>query len=181
MGMRLSYLLLAQITVAASAVAQAPAHVDVPTLPARTEDVATIDGIVKAYYDVISGPAGQPRQWGRDRTLYWPGIRFFAAGAKKDGTPQVRVMTHQEYVDATNPGFAKSGFDEHEIHRTMDRIGNIAHVMSTYESRRVAGGPVTARGVNSIDLYWDGARWWITAASWDDERPGQPIPKELLP
>ncbi len=182
MTMRLSYLVLAQMAMATSAIAQAPAaHVDVPTQPARTEDVATIDGIVKAYYDVITGPAGQPRQWGRDRTLYWPGIRFFSAGAKKDGTPVVNVLTHQQYVDATNAGFVKNGFDEHEIHRTIDRVGNIAHVMSTYETRRIAGGPVTARGVNSIDLYWDGARWWITAASWDDERPGQPIPKELLP
>jgi hypothetical protein len=31
-----------------------------------------------------------------------------------------------------------------------------------------------------IDLYWDGHRWGITAASWDDERPGSPIPPELL-
>jgi hypothetical protein len=181
MAMRLSYLVLAQMAMATCAVAQAAAvHVDVPTIPARTEDVATIDGIVKAYYDVITGPAGQARQWSRDRTLYWPGIRFFSASAKKDGTPVVRVLTHQEYVDATNAGFVKNGFDEHEIHRTMSRIGNIAHVMSTYETRRVAAGPVTARGVNSIDLYWVGTRWWITAASWDDERPGQPIPKELL-
>jgi hypothetical protein len=59
------------------------------------------------------------------------------------------------------------------------RIGNVAHVMSTYETRRVADGPITGRGVNSIDLFWDGKRWWITAASWDDERPNAPIPPEL--
>src|SRR5215472_11616361 len=76
-------------------------HVTVPTIDARPTDVSTLDQIVTAYYDVISGPAGQPRQWSRDRTLYWPGLRFFSAGAKRDGTPNVHVLTHQEYVDAT--------------------------------------------------------------------------------
>jgi hypothetical protein len=167
---------------AAVASAQAPtSHVAVPTLTPRPADVATIDGIIAAYYDVITGPAGQPRQWGRDRTLYWPGIRFFAASVNKDGAPTVRVMTHQEFVDATDAGFVKNGFDEHEIHRTMSRIGNVAHVMSTYETRTISTGPLTGRGVNSIDLYWDGKRWWVTGASWDDERPNSPIPAELLP
>jgi hypothetical protein len=174
--------LIAVPTQAAGAqAAAAPHHVDVPTLAPRPEDVSSIDGIIKAYYEVISGPAGQPRQWGRDRTLYWPGIRFFSAGVKRDGSPTVHVVTHQEYVDGTDAGMVKHGFDEHEIHRVMHRMGNIAHVMSTYETRDVAGGPVTARGVNSIDLYWDGTRWWITAASWDDERPGSPVPADMLP
>jgi hypothetical protein len=166
---------------ATSAAAQASAHVAVPTIEPLTADVETVDGIIKAYYDVVSGPAGQPRQWGRDRTLYWPGIRFFAAGVKKDGTPTVKVMTHQEFVDGTNAGLVKNGFDEHEIHRVMYRVGNIAHVMSTYEMHEIGTGPVTGRGVNSLDLYWDGKRWWITAASWDDERPDSPLPPELLP
>jgi len=157
-----------------------PHHVEVPTIAPRPEDVSTIDGMIAAYYDVISGPAGQPRQWSRDATLYWPGLRFFAAGAKRDGTPTVHVLTHEQYVDGTDAMMVKRGFDEHEIHRVTHRIGNIAHVMSTYETRDVANGPITARGVNSIDLYWDGKRWWITAASWDDERPGSPIPPDLL-
>ena len=48
--------------------AQTPAHrhVDVPAVAPRAADVATVDGIVKAYYDVITGPTGQPRQWSRD-------------------------------------------------------------------------------------------------------------------
>ncbi|HZS57920.1 MAG TPA: hypothetical protein VFA43_01530, partial [Gemmatimonadaceae bacterium] len=95
--------------------AQAPAsHVVVPTIPARASDVSTIDGMINAYYDVITGPVGQPRQWSRDRTLYWPGIRFFAAGVKKDGTPTVHVMTHQEFVDTFDAMAVKNGFDEHE-------------------------------------------------------------------
>ena len=32
-------------------------------------DVATIDGIITAMYESISGKAGQERQWDRDRAL----------------------------------------------------------------------------------------------------------------
>jgi hypothetical protein len=182
-GVRIGASALATLLAVHPAVAQAPSpahHIVVTAVAPRPEDVSTIDGMVKAYYDVITGPPGQPRQWGRDETLYWPGLRFFAAGVKRDGTPTIHVLTHQEYVDATDAEMVKNGFEESEIHRVTHRIGNIAHVMSTYETRSVSGGPVTGRGVNSLDMFWDGKRWWITAASWDDERPGSPIPAELL-
>src|SRR5213079_3789402 len=76
--------------------AQAPArrHVVVPTVAPRPTDVATVDGVVKAYYDVITGPAGQPRQWSRDRSLYIPALRFVATGVGRQG-PYARVMDHQ--------------------------------------------------------------------------------------
>ena len=63
----------------------------------------------------------------------------------------------------------------------MRRFGNIAHVFSTYEFRATERGRVQGRGVNSIEMFWDGQRWWIAAAIWDDERPDNPIPRDLLP
>jgi hypothetical protein len=75
----------------------------------------------------------------------------------------------------------KKGFFEHEIHRKTERFGNIAHILSTYESRYTENGAVIARGINSIELFWDGHRWWIVTAIWDEERPDNPMPKELLP
>src|SRR5256885_17022222 len=80
--------------------AQTPArrHVDVPPVAPRAADVATVDGVVKAYYDVITGPAGQPRQWSRDRSLYIPDLRFVATGVAQ-GRPYARVMTHQDFVE----------------------------------------------------------------------------------
>ncbi len=146
----------------------------------RAADVATIDGIVKAYYEVVSGPAGQPRDWARDRILYIPGVKFVAM-SEKDGKSVAEVMTHDEYIARTNDWLVKNGFDEKEIHRVTQRFGNIAHVFSTYESRRTPDGPVIARGINSLELYWDGVRWWVAAALWDGERKDNPIPKEYLP
>jgi len=156
-------------------------HVDVATIAPRPEDVSTLDGIVKAYYEVISGSAGQPRQWSRDRTLYISDIRFVAMSVDKSGKPVAHIATHQQFVDASNPSVVQDGFFESEIHRVTERFGNIAHIFSTYESRNKLDGPVIARGINSIELFWDGQRWWIASAIWDDERPDNPIPAEYLP
>lgn len=156
-------------------------HVSVATIPARAEDVSTLDGVVKAYYEVISGPAGKPREWARDRTLYLPTVRFVDIRETKDGGVEPRISSHQEYVDRTNAELIKQGFDEREIHRVTERYGSIANIFSTYESRRTPDGPVIARGVNSLQLFHDGKRWWIVGATWQDESPKNPIPMQFLP
>lgn len=156
-------------------------HVEVPTISPRAEDVATIDGIMKAFYDVISGAAGQARQWSRDRTLYIADIRFVAMSEDKAGKPVAHVVSHQQFVDASNAILVKDGFYESEIHRVTQKFGNIAHVFSTYESRNTKDGPVIARGINSVELFYDGKRWWVASNTWDDERADNPIPAEYLP
>jgi len=162
--------------------AQAPArrHVDVPAVAPRPADVATVDGVVKAYYDVITGPPGRPRQWSRDRSLYIPELRFVATGVGNQG-PYARVMDHQAFVDGSDSSMVHDGFFEREVHRVTRSYGNIVQVFSTYEERRAADGPVVGRGINALQLFWDGKRWWVASAIWFDEDPAHPIPQELLP
>ena len=152
------------------------AHVTINKIPAAPKDVSTIDGIIQAYYDIVCISKGQPRQWDRDHTLYIDDIRFVAMHVDKQGNPVAAIMSHQEFVDRSDALMAR-GFFEKEIHRDTERFGNMAHVWSSYESRDTADGPVTARGINSLELFWDGKRWWISHAIWDEERPGNPLPK----
>ncbi|MGH7730567.1 MAG: hypothetical protein ACRENJ_04875 [Candidatus Eiseniibacteriota bacterium] len=163
---------LAFALVSSTAAAQSPSP--------RAEDVRTIDGIIRAFYEVISGPAGTPRQWRRDSTLYIPGVRFVAM-SMREGRPVASVTDHAGFVARTDRMFVQNGFFEREIHRVTKRFGNVVHVFSTYEFCQTADGPVQGRGVNSIQLFWDGERWWIASAIWDDERPDNPIPAEFLP
>lgn len=158
----------------------AKVRITVPKLTPRPEDVGSVDGMIRAFYDVISGPVGKPRDWGRDRTLYIPGVRFVSVDRTKDGI-LAKVVDHQQYVEATDDMFTKKGFFEREIHRTQAGWGQLLQVMSAYESRNAEDGPVIARGINFIQLYRDSDRWWITNAIWQDESAEVPIPKEHLP
>lgn len=153
--------------------------IDIPNIDVDPGDVSTIDGIIIAFYATITGPKGQPRQWSRDKTLYIPDVRFVSM-SEADGKIRAGISSHQQYVNATNESFVSNGFAEREINRITRRFGNIAHVFSTYEFTS-DNGKDKGRGVNSIELFWDGTRWWISAASWDDERANNPIPKEFLP
>jgi len=146
---------------------------------ARAEDVQSIDAIVAALYDVISGPPGE-RDWERDRHLFLPQARLIRTGKKPDGSTRYQVMTVDEFAADAAPILEK-GFYENEIARTTEVFGNIAHAFSTYESRYRPQEAPFARGINSIQLMHDGQRWWVTAMVWDAERGDNAIPSRYLP
>ena len=144
------------------------------------EDVATLDGIIKAYYDVVSGPAGQPRQWARDRSLHHPEAQVVIVRSNDSGQPTANVMTLAEYHKQSDR-LGEHGFFEYEIHRETQLRGAIAHVWSTYEWRTNKDGPVGGRGINSIQLVNDGKRWWITSWMYDGRSDAPPVPDRYLP
>ncbi len=152
----------------ASSAAQAPV--------ADPADVGTLAGIVHAWYDVINGPPGAPRQWRRDSTLYTASATFVAVD-QRDGKPVATIQTPEEFRRAVNANFVKYGFYETEVGSRVERFGNVASIRSVYETRRTPDGPVTSRGINYILAYWDGTRWWISGAVWEDEQASNPIPK----
>ncbi len=163
--------------------ALAPVRVDAqaPPPPARPDDVATIDALIAAVYDVISGPAGQPRDWDRMRSLFVPGARLFPSGGRPDGTRGHRVLTLEEYITQVGPRLEENGFFERELGRVEERYGGIAHLMSAYDSRRALADPEPfARGVNSFQLFHDGTRWWVVTIFWQGETPDTPIPARML-
>jgi hypothetical protein len=137
---------------------------------ARPEDVASIDAILAALYDVISGPAGQARDWDRFRSLFLPGAaRLIAVGRDpQTGAARHVAMDAQGYAERVGPRLERDGFFEREIGRREDRFGNVVHVFSAYESLHTLSDPEPfARGVNSIQLLHDGTRWWIVTVFWD--------------
>jgi len=155
-------------------------HVPVPKAEPLPEDVSTIEGIVKASYETISGGVGVPRQWGRDRTLFAPSVRYISISKDKTGVVKTRTSDYQEYLDESDDFLVKQGFTEVELGRKIERFGNVATVLSSYEGRAQSTGKVVTRGVNIFSLYFDGKRWWIQTMLWDEEGPGNPIPAELL-
>ena len=147
---------------------------------ARAADVATPDAIIASVYESISGPAGQPRDWARFRSLMIPGARLIPSPRRTPGTTTPVVWSAEEYIAAAGPALEKQGFFERELHRTTDAFGAVMHAFSTYDSKRTRDGQPFARGINSFQLYSDGTRWWIVTIFWDAETADKPIPPQYL-
>lgn len=168
------------LTFAFSAMAQQTTPTPAPE--ANPADVASIDAIIKAVYDVISGDAGQARDWNRMRSLFHRDARLIPSGKNpQTGVVGARAVTPDEYIRRNEPFFAKEGFYEKELARRTEIFGNIAHVFSTYESfhKKDEKTPFM-RGINSIQLLNDGKRWWIMTIYWQAETPETPLPKQYL-
>ena len=170
-------LLLGTMAVAQSQPQQKPAEAPA----ANPADVKSIDSIVAALYEVISGPANQKRDWNRFRSLFWPGARLMPL-AKPPDKPGllVRMLTVEDYISRTEPFFAKEGFFESGLANRVDQWAHIAQVFSTYESRHAKGEKPFARGINSIQVFNDGQRWWVLSILWENESEPNPLPEKML-
>jgi hypothetical protein len=182
-GVALLALILIGLSTAAAVSARVqPPQADKPAQPAANpSDVASMDSTVAALYDVISGPAGKKRDWDRMRSLFIPGARLIPTGKRQSGEIGSRVLTVEDYINASSKALEEGGFFEKEIARRTELYGNIAHVFSTYESRRKSDDAKPfARGINSIQLMNDGKRWWIVTVFWQAEGPDNPLPEKYL-
>ncbi len=134
-----------------------------PNVDAKSEDA-----IIKALYQVISGPAGEKRNWDRFRGLFGPKATLSALVKNKEGKTVCVVMTPEDYVSRSGPWLEKNGFFETEKKRRSQKAGNLVNVMSDYESRKLLEDKKPfEKGTNSLQLYFDGGRWWIHTVLWE--------------
>ncbi|HJU55208.1 MAG TPA: hypothetical protein VJ715_11575 [Pyrinomonadaceae bacterium] len=171
-----------------------PAAAPQATAPAANPaDVASVDSILAALYDVISGPAGKKRDWDRFRSLFAPGARLIPTFARRPpGTAPdapltgkeeygARAFTPDEYMERSRPILEGQGFFEREVTRHTEQFGHILHAFSTYEARHKAeDAKPFLRGINSIQLMNDGKRWWIVTVFWEAESAQTPLPEKYL-
>lgn len=151
--------------------------------PRYAADVQSVDAVLTAMYDVISGPAG-PRDWDRERNLFHPDARLMRglppdAPPEPGPTPGLRIMTVADFVERNGPRFLTESFYEVETGRQEFRFGRWVHAISAYLSRRTPAEAPFARGINSVQLWHDGGRWWVMSVLWDWESDSVRIPPAL--
>lgn len=174
-------LLAMSLEAAAHASAQTPSTSSPPaSVAADPKDVASADAIIAALYDANSVMVDQKRDADRFRSLFVSGARLMPTVRFTNDKARLGTMTVEEYVTSATRGAPRGGFSEREIARTSDAFGNIMQVFSTYESRRNANDQKPTRGINSIQLFNDGTRWWVVGVLWSNERPDNPIPAAYL-
>ena len=141
-----------------------------PTPTVRPSDVATLDSILHAFYETVSGAVGQPRDWDRFRSLILPGGRLMPVVSIPGDRAGVRFLSTEDFIHRVEPIFAVEDFWERETSRQTETLGHFAHVLSYYECLRSPDGPPFERSVNSIQLLNDGLRWWIVNVMWNTAR-----------
>jgi hypothetical protein len=146
---------------------------------AKPEDVATLDGILGALYASISGPVGQPRDFARMRSLFADGARMLPTQPRGEAFA-VRALSVDDYVERAGENLVKMGFREVETARRVDQFAAIAQAWSTYASFRGDEKEPFQRGINSVQLSFDGKRWWVQNIMWLAESDKQPIPAMYL-
>lgn len=159
-----------------------PVTAEAPANPQYAADVASEDAIIAALYASISGGVNEARDWDRFRHLFHPSALLIPTGQPPEGPAVARAMTPQGYIDRSGPLLLSIGFREREIARHTDHFGRIAQVFSTYEGHTAESGDQPAlRGINSIQLFNDGTRWWILTIYWQAEDARTPLPAQYLP
>jgi ketosteroid isomerase-like protein len=158
--------------------AQAPAPAPKPAEPPRAAltaaEAGSVEAIMTSLYGFISGPAGQKRDVAKVRALFHPDCRFIVTGNGPKG-PGFRVFTVEQFLERAVPQW-EQGFYEQEAHRDVQRWGNMAAVWTRYESRHEAAGAPFMRGINSLQLQWDGARWWVMSIQFQNEDEAAKLP-----
>ena len=143
------------------------------------DDVISINSIINALYDVISGEKGEERNWDRERNLFHSEARLIVVRKDDDGSLDTKVMTSGEFIQYAQPFLDGESFYEYEIARKVEEFGHVVHVWSTFGSKNLIDDdkPHT-RGINSIQLLHDGKRWWVMTVYWNKETHEFPLPKK---
>ena len=170
-------LLLALSVATAQSGSAAPlmVHADVVRpLGSRTTEEQAVRKAVTDVYAVISGPAGQKRDWNRMKTLFTPDARLYAVG--RQGLQGGSV---DDYISRSGATLERVGFTERELTRRIEIYGSVAQVWSSYAGTSTDGS-VNVRGINSFQLarQVDG-RWLVHSIFWQAENPALPLPTDM--
>ena len=163
----------------------AEVHEAPPVPVADPADVASVEAIVTAVYESISGDAGVPRDWDRFRSLFTPDARLMQVVTEhlENGrSSSASTMSPAQFGEGADEFFETEGFYEVEIGNVTETYGDIAHRFSSYASFRTddSNEEPFNRGINSFQLLHDGERWWILTIFWQHEPDAGPIPERYL-
>lgn len=145
-------------------------------------NVQTMDTIVKSIYAVISGEKGEPRNWEMMRHLFHPKANMVVNYTSEEGEPQIAFLSPEEYIKTFSKRMESRDLLEKEVHREIQRFGNMVHVLSTFKTFSNEHDPEPFKqGISSIHLFNDDDRWWVVNMYWKNEDPDTSIPLEYLP
>ena len=89
----------------------------------RAGDGRSIDTIVPALYECISGRAGEARDWERFRALVRPDARFLRSVTEPTGRIRLDAFDVEGYIADVSPFLRAHDFHEVQIGLSVERSG----------------------------------------------------------
>lgn len=149
------------------------------TMAQYEEDVKSLESIGNVYYEIVSGPIGQKRDFDRLRNLFHPEAKLtYSYWSEEEQQNKLMPMDIEGYIEKLDY-LDKKGFFEEELFVSSETYGSITQSISTYKfwmEDKTAEG----RGFTSYQYFWDGNRYWILSMFWMMESKKYPIPEEFL-
>ena len=127
----------------------------------------SLDSVIHEMYASICFEEGERPDWRRQDEIFAPGARLVRI--TDDGVFEFNLQSYREDIDRAIDSGAFPSFWEGEIWRETRQFGEMAHVLSAYETRRSREGEILNRGINSIQLFERDGRWWVSALLWRRE------------
>ena len=151
--------------------------------PVPIEEAArSPESLAKALYGMVSfGPGPEP-DWKMFRQVFLTDALLVVAPSR---TQPMRPMDTDGFIQDWRDFFrsaqlAEKGFSEAIAAMEVTEFGGIAHAFGIFEPRVGGSEPTrTVRGLDSIEMAWDGTRWWIASTTTDFEGPGKTIPDRI--
>lgn len=169
--MRVKSLLIAVCALLAAPFVHAQASSSCPS-------TKTLDDLVKALDDAVSGPVDKDRTCMRQVLL--PDARLIPVSKAKDGAVSPHILTVDDWITRVKSS-GHAPFYEVQVKYPAEVYGHIAHLWSTYEIRPTPDGKPEVRGINSIQAVFNGSEWKVMEILWQAETPDEPIPAKYLP
>lgn len=138
----------------------------------------TLDELVKAIDDAVSGPANKDRTCLRQVLL--PDARLSPIHKEETGSFAPRLLTVDDWINTV----AKRGSDvfyEVQVKVKTENYGHFAHLWSTYEIRPTLEAKATVTGINSIQAVFDGTQWRVLSILWEPNTTAGPVPEKYQP
>ena len=136
-----------------------------------------LDAIIAEMYDTVCFENGERPDWRRQEAIFAADARMVRIN--DSGVFEFDMQSYKENFEAMIDSGEMPTFWEGELWRETREFGDMAHVLSAYETRRTRNGEVLNRGVNSIQLFKRDGRWWISAMIW--RREGKNVRIALAP
>lgn len=141
-------------------------------------DLSTIEGVMNALYGSITFPEGSEPQFSQFSNLFSADASFIriTQDTVLKMNREIFIATFRKRIESAQ----LTSFFESEIKRQTMKWGSIAQVFSSYKKAFNSDQPPEyIRGINSLQLFHDGKRWWITSIIWEEETATRSLPQEL--